>query len=106
MKGYPYRSQERKATGDVIISAKLFDTRSSATWWLSEYDPENKIAFCYVTGLFEDEWGNTSIAELEDLVTVINTRIGKPEAIPRIEIDEFFEPTKFSDLPIHKESTD
>ncbi len=56
MKDYPYRSQEEKESSDVIISVKLFDCFSSITWWLSEYDSENRIAFGFVTGFYEDEW--------------------------------------------------
>jgi len=51
----------------VVISVKLFDCCGSITWWLSEYDAENKIAFGYVTGFYEDEWGAVSLDELETL---------------------------------------
>lgn len=46
-------------------------------WWLAEYDPDLKIAFGYVTGFFEDEWGDISLEELEGLEFVIRlTGIG------------------------------
>jgi hypothetical protein len=39
---------------------------------LSEYDPASKVAFGYVTGFYEDEWGTVSLEELEDLELVID----------------------------------
>ena len=64
-KDYPLYSQEKKSDPKVI--AKLFDPAGSATWYLTEYDPVEKIAFGYVTGLQVDEWGYTSITELESI---------------------------------------
>ena len=96
MKDYPYRSQEETNISDVIISVKLFDCCGSITWWLSEYDPEDKIAFWYVTWFYEDEWWSVSLDELESL---------KFWPINRIEKDMFFKPTKFSGLPFHKDNS-
>ena len=48
-KDYPLYSQEHEK--DPLIIAKLFDPVGSATWWITEYDPAEKIAFCYVIGL-------------------------------------------------------
>ena len=63
---YPYRSQEE--VKDPLVIAKLFDICGSATWYITEYDKENKIIFCYVEGLTSepacDEWGSSSIQEL------------------------------------------
>ena len=64
-KDYPLYSQEE--ADDPIVIAKLFDPCVSATWFLTEYDPEEKIAFCYVTGLVADEYGYTSLIELESI---------------------------------------
>jgi len=61
-KDHPLYSQENEE--DSLVVAKLFDPCSAATWYLTEYDPVEKIAFCYVTGLKVDEWGYTSLAEL------------------------------------------
>jgi hypothetical protein len=49
------------------VIAKLFDPYGSATWFLTEYDPGEKIAFCWVQGLAEDEFGYTSLIELESI---------------------------------------
>ena len=87
MAAYPDRSQAE--VEDPIVAAKLFALGSGATWWLTEYDAEEKIAFCFVTGLFHDEWGSISIDELEAL------RLGP---IPRVEFDVNFRPMPFSAL--------
>jgi hypothetical protein len=64
-KDYPLYSQENEE--DPLVVAKLFDPCGSASWWITEYDPIEKIAFCYVTGLVQDEWGYTSLIELESI---------------------------------------
>lgn len=87
MAKYPYRSQENAA--DPVVAAKLFDACGSGTWWVTEYDPEDRILFSFVTGLAEDEWGTASAAELADL------RWGP---MPRIEIDRSFEPMRMSEV--------
>jgi hypothetical protein len=51
-KDYPLYSQESESDPKVIC--KLFDPCGSATWYLTEYDPVEKIAFSYVTGLVQD----------------------------------------------------
>jgi hypothetical protein len=62
---FPLYSQEREE--DPIVVAKLFDPCGSATWYLFEYCPEDKIAFGYVTGLTENELGYVSLIELESI---------------------------------------
>lgn len=47
MAAYPPRSQEE--TADPVVAARLFDAFGSATWWLTEYDPEDRCAFGFVT---------------------------------------------------------
>ncbi|MBT4285990.1 MAG: DUF2958 domain-containing protein [Deltaproteobacteria bacterium] len=64
-KNYPLYSQEHEK--DPLVIAKLFDPCGSATWFLTEYDPAEKIAFSYVQGLIEDEFGYTSLTELESI---------------------------------------
>lgn len=87
MAAYPDRSQAE--VEDPIVAAKLFALGSSATWWLTEYDASEKIAFGYVTGLQFDEWGSVSIEELEALM------LGP---ISRVEFDVNFRPMPFSAL--------
>jgi len=69
--------------------AKLFDPCSAATWWITEYDPVEKIAFGYVTGLALDEWGYTSLVELK--------RIERPFGLT-IERDLYFVQKRFSEV--------
>ncbi len=64
-KDYPLYSQENES--DPLVIAKLFDPCGSASWFLTEYDPVEKIAFCYVVGLQEDEFGYTSLTEMESI---------------------------------------
>ena len=54
-KDYPLYSQEE--ADNPIVVAKLVDPCRSATWWITEYDPVEKIAFCFVTGLVQDAFG-------------------------------------------------
>ena len=64
-KNYPLYSQEHEK--DPLVIAKLFDPCSAATWFLTEYDKKEKIAFSYVTGLASDEFGYVSLIELESI---------------------------------------
>jgi len=53
---------------DALAVVKLFDPCSRWTWYLTEYDPETRLAYGLVlSGLHEafDELGYISIAELE-----------------------------------------
>ncbi len=45
----------------------MISLSDSASWFLLEYDPVEKIAFCWVQGLAEDEFGYTSLIELEGI---------------------------------------
>ena len=69
--------------------AKPFDPCGSASWFLLEYDPKEKIAFSYVTGLVQDEFGYTSLIELEN--------IERPYGLT-IERDLYFVQKKLSEV--------
>jgi hypothetical protein len=64
-KDYPLYSQEE--VKDPLVICKLFDPCGSATWFLTEYCPERKLAFGYVCGLGTDELGYISMKELESM---------------------------------------
>ena len=51
----------------VRLIAKLFDPCGSASWFLLEFDPIERIAFGYVVGLQEDEYGYISLIEMESI---------------------------------------
>ena len=85
MKEYPLYSQEEK--DDPVVQAKFFDPCGAASWWITEYNPETKIAFGFVTGLHEDEFGYVSLEEME--------AIERPFGLT-IERDLYFTPKPLS----------
>lgn len=52
---------------DPLIVAKFFNPQGAGTWYATEYDPEDKMFFGYVSifGDWNDEWGYFSLQELE-----------------------------------------
>ena len=52
---------------DPIIIAKFFYPAGAGTWYATEYDPERRVFFGYVSifGDHNDEWGTFAIEELE-----------------------------------------
>jgi len=89
-KEYPLYSQENNK--DPLVVAKLFDPYGAATWYLTEYDPEEKIAFVYVVDLVPGihELGNISIEEIESIEFA--------PGVPRIEQDLHFEQKTLSEI--------
>ncbi len=66
MKDYPFYSQDGKVS-EALVIAKFFNPCGSQTWYVLEYDKESKCIFGYVTGMDCDEFGYTSVEELESL---------------------------------------
>jgi len=52
---------------DPLIIAKFFNPSGAGTWYATEYDPESRIFFGYVSifGDHNDEWGDFSLDELQ-----------------------------------------
>ncbi len=73
---------------DITVKVKLFCPLLSWTWYLVEYDPENKEAYGYVDGDCP-ELGYISITELE------NTRFHLGQVV---EIDKHWTPVPLSDV--------
>ena len=73
--------------GDGIARVKLFDPTGSWTWYISEYDPESRMAYGLVHG-FEWEYGYIGMAELVDF----RGRFGLP-----IERDLHWQPRPLSE---------
>ena len=71
---------------DPVAVLKFFTPDSSFTWYLTEYDPEQRLAFGLVVG-HERELGYFSFTELEVL--------RGPSGLP-VERDLHFEPTPVS----------
>ena len=65
MKDYPFYSQEKE--DDPLVVSKFFNPMGAGTWYLTEYNPEDHLAFGYVTGLGEDELGYISLDEMEGI---------------------------------------
>ena len=53
---------------DPVVVAKFFNPCGAGTWYATEYDPERRIFYGYVSifGDHNDEWGNFSLDELQD----------------------------------------
>lgn len=83
------------ATGDTaeksdpMVHIKLFDPTGSWTWFIIEYDPEDRVAYGWVCG-FEKEFGSFSLAELEQ---------HRGHFGLGIERDLHFKPCRISKLP-------
>ena len=54
---------------DPLVVAKFFNPTGAGTWYATEYEPESKMFFGYVSifGDWNDEWGYFSLIELESL---------------------------------------
>jgi len=52
---------------DPLIIAKFFNPCGAGTWYATEYDPETRIFFGYVSifGDWNDEWGSFALDELQ-----------------------------------------
>ena len=52
---------------DPLILTKFFNPTGAGNWYASEYDPQQRIFFGYVSifGDWNDEWGSFSLDELE-----------------------------------------
>lgn len=52
---------------DPVVIAKYFNPCGSQTWYATEYFPESRTCFGYVTGMDCDEWGYFSLDEMESV---------------------------------------
>ena len=59
---------DQQNESNPLVIAKFFNPTGAGTWWATEYDPERKCFFGYVSifGDESDEWGDFSLSELED----------------------------------------
>jgi len=76
---------------DPIIIAKFFNPVGAGTWYATEYDPENRIFFGYVSIFrdWNDKWGDFALDELESLKLPLGLHI---------ERDLHFGEKKFSEV--------
>ena len=54
---------------DPLVIAKFFNPTGAGTWYATEYNPQDKTFFGYVSIFndWNDEWGYFSLIELESL---------------------------------------
>lgn len=54
-------------SSNPLVIAKFFNPCGAGTWYATEYDPESREFFGYVSifGDWNDEWGSFSLADLE-----------------------------------------
>ena len=54
---------------DPVVIAKFFNPCGAGTWYATQYYPEDRVFFGYVSifGDHNDEWGSFSLDELQDL---------------------------------------
>jgi len=73
---------------DPTVYIKLFTPDSAWSWYITEYDPEERLCFGLVKG-FETELGYFSLEELEAL--------RGPARMP-LQIDKSFKPTRLEKI--------
>jgi hypothetical protein len=67
-------SQSEKGS-DAIVHVKLFTPDSNWTWYLTEYDPADRLAFGLCVFFVEAEMGYVSLAELETVRGPMGLRV-------------------------------
>jgi hypothetical protein len=61
-------ANDEKTAEETMVVAKFFNPYGAATWWMTEYDSEKKLAFGYADlGFGCPELGYFSIAEMEEI---------------------------------------
>lgn len=84
-------STEETPTADKLVICKFFFPIGRYTFYAVEYSPEEKLFFGFCVSSFGpdcDEWGYTSLEEMESL---------KVRGLG-IERDLYFKPTRFGEL--------
>ncbi len=79
----------QEGVGDPTVVAHFFNPVGRGDWWATEYDPETREFFGYVSifGDHCDEWGYFSLDELESVKGPLGLGI---------ERDLYFEPKPMS----------
>ena len=57
----------QEEVADPVVVAKFFNPAGAGTWYATEYDPETKEFFGYVSifGDWNNEWGSFALSEFE-----------------------------------------
>jgi hypothetical protein len=58
----------QEGTKDPLVIARFFNPTGAGTWYATEFNPDTRIFFGYVSifGDWNDEWGSFSLDELEN----------------------------------------
>ena len=82
---------------DPLVIAKFFNPTGAGRWFATEYDPEEKIFFGFVSIFGDecDEWGSFSLEELKSYRGHFGLGI---------ERDRFFQPKRASEIEIIRKS--
>lgn len=89
------------------IVAKYFNPIGSVTWFATEYDPQTKICYGYVTGMYVDEWGTFSLTELESVRLPLGMKIERDLYYKEKTFEEEIEKkTPKRELEVKKEKKD
>jgi hypothetical protein len=61
------KTGSQEGTKDPLVIAKFFNPAGAGTWYATEYIPQDRTFFGYVSlfGDYNDEWGYFSLDELE-----------------------------------------
>ena len=81
-----YETEDTKLE-DIIVHAKFFTPWSNWTWYVMEFDGEDRC-FGFVKGL-EDELGYFTLSELDSLSGPFGLKV---------ERDKFFQPKPYSQI--------
>ena len=85
----------QESSKDPIVVAKFFNPCGSGTWYATEYNPENKTFFGYVSlfGDYNDEWGYFMLSELESVKGPFGLGIERDRHCGEKPISEFNVPS-------------
>lgn len=85
-------ANENKGIDDAIVVAKFFSPygNGASTWYITEFDGKDTLFGFTELGMGGDEWGYTSLSELEGLRV-----FGSLQAVER---DTSWKPTRFGDI--------
>lgn len=86
-----YAIGSQKEEKDPLVIARFYDPLGTAVWYILEYDIKARIAFCYVTGLFEDEFGYLSLDEMEGLGRTVQFSIERDLDFKQERLSHFIE---------------
>jgi hypothetical protein len=89
-----------------LFIAKFFNPCGSQTYYASEYDPETKTSYGYITGMYVDEWGTFSITELEALQLPFGLKIERDLYFKELHFNELVSKKRFQDLNTQNKEKD